>query len=93
MNVTIKYLTLFKKITGKSHETISVKENCTLEECIIDNVCKKYEQLHDYMIQRDSSKINEKLAFFINSEQVQPSDPIILKNDDVITILTPIQGG
>ncbi|MFT8350631.1 MoaD/ThiS family protein [Clostridium saccharoperbutylacetonicum] len=93
MDVTIKYLNKLKKITGKSNEKISIKENSTLEELIIGDICKRYEDISNYMINKENSNIDDKIALFVNNEQVKTSYSVILKSNDVITILPPVIGG
>ena len=93
MIVTIKYLNKFKKITGKSNEEILVKDNIALEELIIEEICKRYEEVSNYMINNENSKLDEKVALFVNNQLIKASHSVILKNNDVITILPPVIGG
>ncbi|MGG7178494.1 MoaD/ThiS family protein [Clostridium paraputrificum] len=91
MKITIKYLTLFRKITGKSREEFVLKEECTLQEFIINHICAKYENINEYIM--DNNKISKRATFFVDNDQVDMDKPLQLKDNTIISVVTQIQGG
>lgn len=91
MEVTVKYMTLFRKITKKSEERFLIEKDCTLETFIKNYVCKKYKIISEYII--ENGHISERVAFFINNKYTNTLESTVLENNDLISIITQIQGG
>jgi MoaD family protein len=91
MEITVKYLTAVKKITGISSEKFKAPENCNLEDLFLEQVCSSYGAFQGYLDNQLSS--NGKILFFLNNNIVNNLRETFLKNGDVVTIMSPIAGG
>ncbi|MBP1172909.1 MULTISPECIES: MoaD/ThiS family protein [unclassified Paenibacillus] len=91
MEITVKYLTAVKKITGISSEKFKAPVNCNLENLFLDQICSSYGAFKGYVDNMLNS--NGKILFFLNNNIVNDLRGTFLNDGDVITIMSPIAGG
>jgi MoaD family protein len=96
MQVSIRYFTTLREITGKKEEQLFFPEN---QKTTIDNVLKtlsdKYgKSFTDYVFDSDG-KIKRLLQLLINGTSITAPEQheIPLQNGNILAILPPVSGG
>jgi MoaD family protein len=94
MEVTIRYFTLLRNITGKREERLPAEEDSTIED-ILDTLSKKYgKEFEDYVLSgRDRRGL--RVLFFLDGRSVEGSGGLKtkLRAGSVLALMPPVAGG
>jgi len=94
MEITVRYFTLLRNITGRRDEEIAAKDDSTVED-ILKSLSKKYgKEVADYVLSgRDRSGL--RLLFFLDGKNVDTFDGLKTKlhAGSVLALMPPVAGG
>jgi MoaD family protein len=94
MEVTVRYFTVMRNITGTREEKIDAKEGSTVED-VLKTLSSKYGKEFDRYIFSGREHRGLKLLFFVDGHNIEGSDGFKtkLKSGSVLAIMPPVAGG
>ncbi len=92
MKINVTYMAQARKATGLTSEELELDKQYTVQEMIIKKLCKTHEKLGKYILKKDDT-IRKIILIFVGNEKIEADIPVNLKDNDQITIMTPIAGG
>jgi MoaD family protein len=97
MQISIRFFTVLREITGKKEETLQFAED---KKVTVSSVLKTLAQLYgkpfsDYVYDVDTSRVKSFLQFFVNGRNSAGLDAleIELHEGDGLAIVPPVGGG
>jgi len=94
MQINVKYFTVLSKITQKRQETISIKENSTIED-VLTILVKRYGE--DFRRYVSSGRKTEglQLICLLNGQDVNQFSGLKTKlhDKDTVALMPPVAGG
>lgn len=94
MEVTIRYFTLLRNLTGTREERLAVGEDQTIED-ILGILSKKYgKEFEDYVLSgRDRRGL--RVLFFLDGRNIEGLDGLKtkLRAGSVVALMPPVAGG
>jgi molybdopterin converting factor small subunit len=92
MKVTVRYLAQLKQAAGVSGEEIDLPAACTARELVVQLARRRGDALHRLLLDAKGA-LHPTILLFVGDEQVGADDCALLKDGDVITLLSPVAGG
>jgi MoaD family protein len=94
MQITVRYFTLLRTVTGAREERIDAKEGSTVED-VLKTLSAKYGKEFDRFIYSGRDRKGLKLLFFLDGRIIEEADGFKtkLENGNVLAIMPPVAGG
>lgn len=92
MKITIEYAAQVKKTAGKAFEEVYLAENEDLSS-LYAKLCQSHSNEFRTLLFDDNGQLRKTIIVCINYEQIDPYTRPQLKDNDLITVLTPMSGG
>lgn len=94
MEVTVRYFTIIRDITGTREEKIDAEEGSTVED-VLRILVKRYGKEFERYISSGRDHKGMKLLFFVDGRNVEGSDGFKtrLRSGNVLAIMPPVAGG
>ena len=95
MNITVKFFTTLREITGTREKFLEVQENATVEE-VLDKLRREYgKPFEEYVYEKDGKSLSENLQFLIDGQNIFTLSGLKTKisKNAVLAIIPPIEGG
>jgi molybdopterin converting factor small subunit len=88
MSVTVRYAGQAREAAGTASETAAA----TSIAALLQEVAGRRDALRALLLRADGSP-RPSLLIVVGDEQVRVDDPRVLREEDVVTVMTPIAGG
>ncbi len=92
MHVTVEYAAQIKRAVGLAVETFECDGSCTVKD-VLDRVAERHGDRLRTLLFNGDRKLHPSILLFVGDSQVRSDEPRVLKDHDVLTILSPISGG
>ena len=92
MTITVQYETLFKRAAGTSSEQVDVDEPCRVEDVLQEVAGRHTETLRPLLLDA-TGDVRPSVMIFVGDRQVTASDSPMLRDGDIVTLMSPISGG
>jgi molybdopterin synthase sulfur carrier subunit len=94
MEVTVRYFTLLRNLTGKREEQLSAKEDCTIED-ILGLLSKKYGSEFEEYVHSGRERRGLRVLFFLDGRNIEGLDGLKtkLRAGSVLALMPPVAGG
>jgi len=94
MEITVHYFTVLRKLTGKRHEKIDIKDKSTLEDMVAVLV-EKYGEGFERYVSPPKGKKGLQLVLLINNKDSNQLNGLkaTLHDGDTVSLILPIAGG
>lgn len=94
MQVSIRYLSIIREITGTREETIEVQEGTTIGE-LLTTLGKRYGKDFKRMIRSGRDIRGLQIIYFINGQNIKTLDGLetTLQEDSELVLIPPVAGG
>jgi len=97
LQVSVRFFTTLREVTGKREETLRFKGNETITvNTVLGILAKRYgKSFFDYVYDRKTGDVKGFLQFLINGRSASTSDRLETKlvDGDVLAIIPPVGGG
>lgn len=91
MRITIEYAAQLKRAAGSAAEDVELQPPCSLQTVIADLAARHGDPLKSLLLAADGS-VHASLLVFVGDEQIRDTE-LQLRENDVVTLLSPISGG
>ena len=95
MNVTVKFFTTLREITGMREKSIETPWETTVEE-VVERLGKEYgKPFEEYVYEKDGKKLSANLQFLVDGRNIFTlyGAKTRLSSNGVLAIIPPIEGG
>ena len=92
MQVTVEYAAQVKRAAGVASEDVEVGQPCTVQDLVSRVASDHGEPLNHLLFDSDGS-LHPSILLFVGDGQVRWQTAVELRENDVVTILSPISGG
>jgi MoaD family protein len=94
MEVTVRYFTLLRDITGKREEKLVTEDDSTIED-VLDTLGKEYGKAFTNYVLSGRDRRGLKVMFFLDGRSVEESDGLKtkLRAGSVLALMPPVAGG
>jgi MoaD family protein len=94
MEVTVRYFTIMRNLTGTREERIDTIEGSTVED-VLKTLSTRYGKEFERYISSGRDHRGMKLLFFVDGRNIEGSDGFKtkLKNGSTLAIMPPVAGG
>lgn len=97
MEISVRFFTTLREVTGKKEETIKFKTSKTVTvKAIIEKLAKEYGKCFtDYVFDRRTGEVKGFLQFLINGRSASTNKGLDAKlaDGDILAIVPPVGGG
>ncbi len=97
MEISVRFFTILREVTGKKEETIKFKTGETVTvNAIIERLAKEYgKNFTDYVFDRRTGEVKGFLQFLINGRSASTIKGLETKlaDGDILAIIPPVGGG
>ncbi len=97
MEISVRFFTTLREVTGKKEETMKFKTNKTVTvNAIIEKLAKEYgKSFTDYVFDRRTGEVKGFLQFLINGRSASTIKGLDTKlaDGDILAIIPPVGGG
>ena len=97
MEISVRFFTILREVTGKKEETIKFKTGETVTvNAIIERIAKEYgKNFTDYVFDRRTGEVKGFLQFLINGRSASTIRGLETKlaDGDILAIIPPVGGG
>ena len=97
MQVSVRFFTSLREITGKREETLEfAKDSAATLEDVLQKLTKKYgKDFKEYVYDQRTDQPKGYLQFLINGKSISPAKgtQTRIRNGDVLAIIPPVGGG
>ena len=97
MEISVRFFTILREVTGKKEETIKFKTGETVTvNAIIERLAKEYgKSFTDYVFDRRTGEVKGFLQFLINGRSASTIRGLETKlaDGDILAIIPPVGGG
>ncbi len=97
MQVSVRFFTVLREVTGKKEETLQFPEG---EKVTVGTVLKSLTQRHgkgfkEYVFDAETDNVKSFLQFFVNGKSASTLNGLQteLQNGDILAIVPPVGGG
>jgi MoaD family protein len=95
VNVTIKFFTTLREMTGKGEDVVTLPENASMED-LLRRLSDKYgRKFEEYVFEKDGRETSQNLQFLIDGQSTATMQGIKtrLRPGCVVAIIPPVGGG
>ncbi len=92
MTVTLTYGAQIKQAAGTDSQTVDVDSNCSLQDLLRTVASERTEEFQQMLFGKQGD-LHPSILLFVGDEQVRWNSVVELKENDVVSILSPISGG
>ena len=95
INVTAKFFTTLREITGTREKTVEIEEETTVEE-VLDKLREEYgKAFEEYVYEKDGKQLSSGLQFLVDGRNIFTisGQKTKLSKNSVLAIIPPIEGG
>lgn len=92
MRVVVHYMAQVKQAAGRTIEEIELEHPCTVRELIARLAGNDREPLRRLLLDKQGD-VQPTLLVFVGDEQVSAGQTAVLRDGDVVTVLSPMAGG
>ena len=92
MQITVEYAAQVKRAAGVAGESIDVDSDCSVQD-LLQQIAKRYGDPLAGLLLGDTGALRPSILLFVDDEQVRWETPRLLRDNAVVTILSPISGG
>ncbi|WXG44409.1 MAG: MoaD/ThiS family protein [Promethearchaeati archaeon SRVP18_Atabeyarchaeia-1] len=94
MEVTIRYFTLLRNITGRHEEKLSVEEDSTIED-VLSALSREYGKEFENYVLSGRDRRGLRVLFFLDSQNIEELDGLKtkLRAGGVLAMMPPVAGG
>lgn len=92
MSITIQYETLLKRAAGTASDIVEVDGTCDVREVVHQIAHRRGDPLESLLLDA-SGKVRSSVLIFLGDRQVSASDSHVIRDGDVVTLMSPISGG
>ncbi|HJX24355.1 MAG TPA: ubiquitin-like small modifier protein 1 [Candidatus Bathyarchaeia archaeon] len=95
INVTVKFFTTLREITGTRERTIEIGEETMVEE-VLDKLREEYgKAFEEYVYEKDGKQLSSGLQFLVDGRNIFTisGQKTKLSQNSVLAIIPPIEGG
>lgn len=92
MNVTVEYAAQVKRAAGVASELLAVSEQTTAQDLVRQVAAARGGAFADLIFSGDG-QLHPSILLFVGDDQIAWSEPVSLRDRDVVTILSPVSGG
>jgi molybdate/tungstate transport system ATP-binding protein len=92
VKITIQYMGQIKHAAGTSSQQIELLGPCSVLECL-KRLPKRADDALTHFLLDANQQLSRTILVFLGDEQVQDAERTLLKDGDVVTVLSPIAGG
>jgi MoaD family protein len=94
MQITVRYLSVIRDITGIREETINVEAGTTVEE-VLQFLVKKYGDKFNKMIRSGRDIRGLQIIYFFNGQNIKSLEGFQTKieNESELVLIPPVAGG
>lgn len=97
MQISVRFFTTLREITGKKEETLQFRENekVTLNKAL-EKLAKRYgKDFVEYVYDSKTGEVRGFLQFLVNGRSTSTADGVNTKlsNGDILAIIPPVGGG
>lgn len=92
MKVTVKYHAQARAAAGRASEAIELGESCSVRELLI-RLGQRHGEALRTMILTPEGRPHPSILLFVGDEQVRSDSEAMLRDGDVVAMLSPISGG
>jgi sulfur-carrier protein len=97
LQVSVRFFTSLREITGKREETIQFTQDSTVTlDDVLQKLTKKYgKDFTEYIYDQRTKQPKGYLQFLINGKSISPAKgtKTRIRNGDVLAIIPPVGGG
>jgi MoaD family protein len=97
LEISVRFFTTLREVTGKKEETIKFKTSKTVTvNAIIEKLAKEYgKSFTDYVFDRRTGEVKGFLQFLINGRSASTNKGLDAKlaDGDILAIIPPVGGG
>ena len=97
MQISVRFFTALREITGKKEETLKFKDDQPVTITLVLNVlAKRYgKDFFEYVFDRRGGQVRSFLQFLVNGRSASTFDGLETKlaDGDVLAIIPPVGGG
>jgi MoaD family protein len=97
LQISVRFFTTLREITGKKEETLQFRENekVTLNKAL-EKLAKRYgKDFVEYVYDSKTGEVRGFLQFLVNGRSTSTADGVNTKlsNGDILAIIPPVGGG
>jgi molybdopterin converting factor small subunit len=92
MRIAVKYMAQLKQATRLSVEAIEIESPCA-PAALAQRLAERHGEPVRRLLLDGQGRLHPAILLFVGDEQVRPQEPHPFREDDVLTILTPMAGG
>ena len=92
MRISVHYLAQLRQAAGTGCEEMDLPTACSARQLLVRLAQQRGDSLGRLLLGGDK-KVHPTILLFVGDEQVGPEEDTMLKDGDVVTILSPIAGG
>jgi MoaD family protein len=95
MEITVRYFTVLRSVTGTREEKIDAKEGSTVEDVLEILITKYGKEFERFIFSGRGEHRGLKLVFFVDGRNIEGSEVFKTKltSGNVLAIMPPIAGG
>ena len=97
MQVSVRFFTVLREVTGKREETLAFPEKETVTvDAVLQNLSEHYgKAFTDYVYKAETGEVKRFLQFFVNGKSAATINGLQteLRNGDLLAIIPPVGGG
>ena len=92
MQITVEYAAQVKRAAGVAGESIDVDSDCTVQH-LLQQIANRHGDPLAGLLLGDTGALSPSILLFVDDEQVRWETLRLLRENEVVTILSPISGG
>jgi MoaD family protein len=92
MKVAVRYLAQLRQAAGVASESVEVPGGCPLP-ALLSRLAERHGDSFQRLLLDGNGGVHDSILLFVGEEQVRNGTPVVLKEGDVITVLSPMAGG
>jgi molybdopterin converting factor small subunit len=92
MRVSVRYMAQLRTAAGVAGEAVDLDGPCTASDLAARLAARHGEALRRLLLGADG-RLCPMILVFAGDAQVGPDEPLVLKDGDVVTLLSPVAGG
>jgi molybdopterin converting factor small subunit len=91
MKIAVRYMAQIRQAAGVGGEAVELAAACGADE-LVTQLARGREPLRRLLLDADG-RLHPTILLFVNDEQVPAWERTLLRDGDVVTVLSPVAGG